>query len=216
MFASRISTTPSRSKKPTAAAYYLLYNCGVQKIPSLFVRNYAGDRKVLDQVVPGSEWVVQGEGVATRKWDGVAVLVRHGNVFKRFDAKAGRTPPPNFEPLQTAPDANTGHWPGWVPAKLPDDRWILEGIAWGVAHRYPQGVPDGTYEVCGPRIGTRHGANPENLQDHILVPHGEDTLDDCPRTYDGIRAYLANRSIEGVVWHHPDGRRVKIKKADFP
>lgn len=130
----------------------------MQKIPSLFVRNYAGDRKVLDQVVPGSEWVVQGEGVATRKWDGVAVLVRHGNVFKRFDAKAGRTPPPNFEPLQTAPDANTGHWPGWVPAKLPDDRWILEGIAWGVAHRYPQGVPDGTYEVCGPRIGTRHGA----------------------------------------------------------
>lgn len=21
---------------------------------------------------------------------------------------------------------------------------------------------------------------------------------------------------EGIVWHHPDGRMVKIKKADFP
>ena len=192
------------------------YNSDMQKIPSLFQRNYEGNRKVRDEVVPGSEWVAQGEGTATRKWDGVAVLVRDGNVFKRFDAKAGRTQPDGFEPLQPAPDPNTGHWPGWVPTQLPDDRWILEGIAWGKTFRYPLGIPEGTYEVCGPRIGTRHGANPEQLTEHILIPHGQDTLDDCPRTYPELQTYLHARQIEGVVWHHPDGRMVKIKKMDFP
>ena len=199
-----------------ARTAHLQYNTPMKKIASLFVRNYEGDRKVIDAIVPGSEWVAQGEGVATRKWDGVAVMVRDGSVFKRFDAKAGRTPPVGFEPLQEAPDVNTGHWPGWVPTKLPDDRWLLEGIAWGVKNGFPDGVPNWTYEVCGPRIGTRHGANPEGLDEHILVTHGNDVLDDFPRTYAEIKAYLQARTIEGVVWHHPDGRMVKIKKNDFP
>ena len=199
-----------------ARTAHLQYNTPMKKIASLFVRNYEGDRKVIDAIVPGSEWVAQGEGVATRKWDGVAAMVRDGSVFKRFDAKAGRTPPVGFEPLQEAPDVNTGHWPGWVPTKLPDDRWLLEGIAWGVKNVFPDGIPNGTYEVCGPRIGTRHGANPEGLDEHILVTHGNDVLDDFPRTYDEIKAYLQARTIEGVVWHHPDGRMVKIKKNDFP
>lgn len=31
----------------------------------------------------------------------------------------------------------------------------------------------------------------------------------------GLRSYLANKDIEGIVWHHPDGRMVKIKGKDF-
>ena len=188
----------------------------MRKIASLFVRNYDGDRRVRDEVVSGSEWVGLGEGVATRKWDGVAVMVRDNAVYKRFDAKAGRNPPQGFEPLQDAPDVNTGHWPGWVPTKLPDDRWLLEGITWGIKHVFPAGVPNGTYEVCGPRIGTRHGANPEGLTEHILITHGQDVLHDCPRTYAELKSYLQARTIEGVVWHHLNGRMVKIKKNDFP
>jgi len=40
-------------------------------------------------------------------------------------------------------------------------------------------------------------------------------LTDCPRTFDALREYLRGRDIEGVVWHHPDGRLVKIKGKDF-
>lgn len=40
----------------------------MQKIISLFQRNYDGDHLVRDEVVPGAEWVLRGEGVATRKW----------------------------------------------------------------------------------------------------------------------------------------------------
>lgn len=188
----------------------------MKKIASVFQRNYDGDRCVRNEVVKGSEWVLAGEGVATRKWDGMAVLVRFGEVFKRYDAKAGRTPPPDFVPAQPEADPVSGHWPGWVPAVGPDSERIMEGIAWGSKNLYQSmPVPDGTYEVCGPKIGTRHGANPEKLTEHILVPHGRDVLEDCPRAFDGIREYLAARSIEGIVWHHPDGRMAKIKTADF-
>jgi hypothetical protein len=188
----------------------------MKKIISLFIRDYDGDRKVVDQVTPGAAWVSSGEGVATRKWDGMAVLVKGGLVFKRYDAKAGRTPPATFVPAQPAADPVSGHWPGWLPAELPDAARVLEGIAWGRANLFDGGgVPDGTYEVCGPKVGTRHGPNPESLTETILVPHGRDHLLDCPRTFDELRDYLQGKSIEGIVWHHQDGRMVKIKKSDF-
>ena len=38
---------------------------------------------------------------------------------------------------------------------------------------------------------------------------------DCPRTFDGIREFLAPLDIEGIVFHHPDGRMVKIRKDDY-
>jgi hypothetical protein len=189
----------------------------MKKIASLFQRNYDGDRKVRDEVVPGSEWVAAGEGVATRKWDGMAVLVKDGAPFMRYDAKHGKTPPENFVPAQPAADEKTGHWPGWVPAEGSNAKRVLEGIEWGKRQLFNgSDVPDGTYEVCGPTIGTRHGPNPENLTETILVPHGRDTLPDCPRTYDALRSYLKDREIEGVVWHRDNGDMVKIKKSDFP
>lgn len=186
----------------------------MKKIKSLFKRNYEGNRQVYDCVVEGAEWVVNGEGIATRKWDGMAVMVKDGVVYARYDAKAGRTPPEGFMPAQPEPDAETGHWPGWV---ITSDLRIMDGIQWGIANLFDGGpVTDGTYEVCGPKIGTRHGANPEGLATHILVPHGAEQLPDFPRTFAEIRDYFtANPMIEGVVWHHPDGDMVKIKISDF-
>jgi hypothetical protein len=38
----------------------------MKKIPSLFKRDYEGTRLVYDKIVPGTEWVPAGEGVATQ------------------------------------------------------------------------------------------------------------------------------------------------------
>src|SRR3990167_7568687 len=104
----------------------------MKKIISLFQRNYDGDRLVRDDVVPGAEWVLKGEGRATRKWDGTCCMVRGGKLYKRYDAKAGKTPPPGFEPAQEAPDPVSGHWPGWLlVGDGPDDRWHREAFAEG-------------------------------------------------------------------------------------
>ena len=49
----------------------------MRKIITLFQRNYDGDRLVRDEVVPGAEWVLAGEGAPTRKWDGMSGAERH-------------------------------------------------------------------------------------------------------------------------------------------
>ncbi|OLV15942.1 RNA ligase 1 family protein [Deinococcus marmoris] len=179
----------------------------MQKILSLFQRNYETDRLVRDEVVPGAEWVRDGEGMATRKWDGTSCLVRDGRLLKRYDAKKGRTPPPGFEAAQE-PDPVTGHHPGWVPVDDgPNDAFHRE--AWVSANA---ALPDGTYELIGPKVQ----GNPEGLQKHVLIRHGEEHLNDAPRDFAGLKSYLEVRpEMEGIVWHHPDGRLVKIKRKDF-
>jgi hypothetical protein len=179
----------------------------VKKIISLFQRNYDGDRKVRDEVVPGAEWVIAGEGVATRKWDGTCCMIRDGKLYKRYDAKRGRTAPPNFEPAQDY-DEVTGHMPGWIPVTgAPEDRWHME--AWGSLTS--RELEDGTYELIGPKVQ----GNPEGATRHELIRHGVHNLLDAPRDYEGLRDYLSDKPIEGIVWHHPDGRMVKIKRRDF-
>jgi hypothetical protein len=177
----------------------------MQKIISLFQRNYEGDRQVRDEIVPGAEWVAAGEGVATQKFDGTCCMVRDGKLYKRYDAKRGKTPPPNFEAAQE-PDPSTGHWPGWVPVgEGSEDRWHRE------AFPIPANYQNGTYELVGPKVQ----GNPERCEVHELVRHGSHVLHDCPRDFAGIREYLRTHDVEGIVWHHPDGRMVKIKTKDF-
>lgn len=179
----------------------------MKKIVSLFQRNYDGDRCVRDEIVPGAEWVVAGEGVATRKFDGTCCLIRGGHLYKRYEVKKGGKPPADFEPANDV-DENTGKQQGWVPVgDGPDDQWHREAFA---VFKDPI-LNDGTWELCGPKVQ----GNPEGFETHVLVRHGFVKLPDCPRDFAGLKAYLQERTIEGVVWHHPDGRMVKIKKKDF-
>src|SRR5256885_6407438 len=86
--------------------------CGpMRKIPSVFQRAWDGDRQAMRAVTAGTEWVLAGEGVATRKWDGTCCLVRGGKLFKRYEVKAHGRPPENFEPATDA-DPVTGKQQG--------------------------------------------------------------------------------------------------------
>lgn len=177
----------------------------MNKIISLFARNYDGDRLVRDEVVPGAEWVQAGEGVATRQYDGTCCLVRDGKLYKRYTLKHGRAAPEGFEPV-TEVDPNTGKQEGWVPVgDREDDRWHRE--AWVRDAAYI----DGTYELCGPKVQ----GNPEGFVNHVLLRHGAEVIDWPPRSFDALRAYFGCNPIEGIVWHHSDGRMVKIKGKDF-
>lgn len=161
-----------------------------------------------DEIVPGAEWVIAGEGYATRKWDGTCVMIQDGVLYKRYDAKRGKTPPEGFIPAQD-PDPKTGHWPGWL--KVGDsnaDRRHREGYLNLPSHEV---WPDGTYELCGPKIG----GNPEGFEKHELIKHGIHEHEDCPRSFEALKTWFVSKDIEGIVWHHPDGRMVKIKKSDF-
>lgn len=202
----------------------------MKKIISLFQRNYDGDRLVRNEVVPGAEWVTNGEGVATRKFDGTCCLVRGGKLYRRYEVQPRKQPPPDFEAANDV-DSQTGKQQGWVPVgDGPDDQWHREAFGSGevcivgidgmeyASLSWTDGwvwgpLTDGTYELCGPKIQN----NPEGLGRHELIRHGCVILTDCPRDYEGLKQYLTYRAptIEGVVWHHPDGRMVKIKRKDF-
>lgn len=175
----------------------------MKKIISLFKRNYDGDWLVRDEVVDCAEWVIAGEGVATRKFDGTCCKVEDGQLWKRREVKRGQKPPPGFVPA-TEVDPNTGKQQGWVlvDPEDPSDKFFVEA--------FDDGIEDGTYELCGPKVQ----GNAEGFRRHVLVPHGEYKLE-APRTFDELKDWLAERDLEGIVWHHPDGRMVKIKKKDF-
>ncbi|KAA2243853.1 hypothetical protein F0L74_08295 [Chitinophaga agrisoli] len=178
----------------------------------------------INQVNPGCEWVINGEGVPTRKWDGTCCMVQETVLYKRFDAKQGATPPAGFVPAQD-PDPVTGHWPGWLKVNVTRtgdkliaddsaDKWIVEGLANSFPN-YPAETPaDGTYEAVGPKInGSRDG-----FAEHKLIQHGDAAFTpEPPRDFEGLKAFFGEQctDIEGIVWHHPDGRLCKIKRSDF-
>ncbi|MFX1570630.1 MAG: DUF5565 family protein [Promethearchaeota archaeon] len=175
----------------------------MKKIISLFKRNYNENRLVINEIVEGAEWVINGEGIATRKFDGTCCKIENGKLYKRYDAKKGKKPPKEFISAQE-PDFITGHWPGWVPVtNSSNDKWHNEAM--------DNNLSDGTYELCGPKIQ----GNPEKYEKHILIPHGQEILFDVPTTFEDLKEWFKNKDIEGIVWHHSDGRMVKIKKKDF-
>ncbi len=175
----------------------------MRKIPTLFKRDPDDRRHLLPAVTPGCEWVLEGEGVPTRKYDGTCCLVRAGVLYKRHEVKPGKTPPPEFEPVDH--DEVTGKTVGWVPVgDGPEDRWHREAVG--------SVLPlDGSYELCGPKVQ----GNPEGFEGHVLVRHDQAEELDAPRDFNGLADWLRHATIEGIVWHHPDGRMAKLKRRDF-
>ena len=49
----------------------------------------------------------------------------------------------------------------------------------------------------------------------ILEKHGKRILENIPRDYEGIKQYLENHYIEGIVFYRGNGEMCKIKRSDF-
>jgi hypothetical protein len=173
----------------------------MKKVKSLFAFDRVA-RRASEEVQ--AQWVMDGEGVATVKYDGTSCLVEGGRLFKRHDARKGRAAPDGWVPCEPAPDPVTGHWPGWLPVDPADpaNRWHVEA--------FDGALGDGTYELVGPKVqGNRY-----QLERHALWRHGRDVVD-VARTRDAIAAWLEASPHEGLVFHHPDGRMAKVRKKDF-
>lgn len=183
----------------------------MKKIPTLFKREYANHKVVgiTNEVTPGMEWVLEGEGEATIKFDGACCAVIDGVFYKRFDAKKGRKIPEGAIPC-CEPDPITGHWPHWVKVDKnnPADKWFVE------AYRNTFHVDtdyNSTYEAVGPHFQ----GNPYNLDKDELCEHGSTGVVDIERSFAGIRDYLKNHRVEGIVFWKDDEPQCKIKRTDF-
>lgn len=197
----------------------------MKKIPTVFVRNPDDRRYVTDEVTPGCEWVLAGEGVATRKYDGTCIRVVNDaefSVWARREVKRGKVAPEGFLPIEH--DETTEKTVGWEPwSNSSFARYIEEALkVWAEEHPLPDtwrgDPPPGTYELIGPKIN----GNPEKVDRHRLIRHataeritlrvssGQHVL--SPQA---MVRNLGERGWEGIVWHHPDGRMAKLKARDL-
>src|SRR5271156_5786962 len=173
------------------------------KIPCLFERDFSDKRKpkLLRTVTPGCEWVLEGDGAATRKRDGTSCLVKDGKLFKRYDVKTskGNSPPPGAIACTPSADPVTGHWPHWVEVTgAPDEKWHMDAwLGFRTEFLGPGEEPaqcrnknvlgGGTYELCGPKIN----GNPEKLSSHVFFKHGlEEVALTHGRDWDAIQKFL--------------------------
>ena len=181
----------------------------MKKIPTLFHRIFEGHnkREITDQVTPGLEWVLAGEGIATVKYDGACCAVIDGEFYKRYDAKHGKPVPEGAIKCQEEADPVTRHLPCWVKVSpdAPEDKWFR-----AARDHYEDPLTDGTYEAVGPHFQ----ANPYRLDTDILIRHGMDIID-VPRTFKSIRGYLREHNIEGIIFWKDGEPRCKIKRPDF-
>lgn len=182
----------------------------MKKMPTLFKRIFHDDntKEALNEVTPGCEWVLNGEGYATEKYDGTCCLIKDGKIYRRYDYKPGKTLPKNAIPCQEKADPITGHFPHWLLCEennKRDDKWYLN------AFKTKNNWENGTYELVGPHFAS----NPYKLESDALWKHGSTIIKDAPRTYAGLKEYLKIHYIEGIVFYRGNGEMCKIKRSDF-
>lgn len=186
----------------------------MNKIPTMFKRDPDNRSTVLPEILPECQWVLDGEGVITRKWEGTCVMLDdEGNWWARREVKKNKTSPPNYMYIST--DKNSGAMMGYEPIQQSS----FAGPHEEALRSMPRNIWDtGTYELVGPKIN----GNPEGVEIHTLLSH-----DDAPRfkakferTFEDLKALVIELGLEegweGIVVHHEDGQRMaKLKFRDF-
>jgi hypothetical protein len=181
----------------------------MKKIPTLFVRKFENHKVIgiTDEITPGCEEAFK-RGRATVKADGSCCAVIDGELYKRYDAKKGKTPPEGAIPC-CDPDPVTGHWPHWVKVDKdnPADKWFVEAY-----NKYfsNAAVFDGTFEAVGPHFN----GNPHELGYDSLYRHGSLEID-VDRDFESVSDYLNAHREEGLVFWLDDEPVCKIKRTDF-
>ncbi len=182
----------------------------MKKIPTLLKRNPEDRSKVLDEINPGCEWVLAGEGVATRKFDGHGMMRDDKCAwYSRREVKTNRPVPDGY--ILEDFDIVTGKSQGWEPVEQsPFYKFFLEAM-----NMEEKDLGPGTYELIGPKIN----GNPERVLQHMLIRHGLFRYElpypiDVEQTKRFVDA-LGRMGSEGLVWHHSDGRMAKLKYRDL-
>jgi hypothetical protein len=197
----------------------------MRKIPTLFVRDPDDMRHVLPEVHPDCGWVLAGEGVATRKYDGTCVMFDDdGRWWARREVKPGKATPAGF--VEVDHDPATEKRVGWEPAEQSGWwRWLQDALLRRNVFDFQE---PGTYELCGPKVN----GDPERLGEHFLIRHADAQTFGVSLENEGLSAerfalaahaalrdllldLADNEGWEGIVWHHPDGRMAKLKGRDF-
>ncbi len=162
-------------------------------IPTVFKRDYETGL-ITDQVSKGCEWVLAGEGRPIRLFDGRLVKVEirpAGQLARIYAVKNG-----GWEPLNIRESADIPLFKAVFATDF--EKW-----------------PGGGYEceAVGPDIeGGREGLV-YRIRSYALEP---EVLNYVERSFGGMKRYLEENSIFGIVWADPGMRRyAKVQRGDY-
>jgi len=178
----------------------------MNKIKTIFDRDWEGNRGVIDKVIVE----IPENAIATEKLDGtnVRLTIRNG-ILVRLEKRR------NPSKLEKAKGIVS---PWYVDADEYDkgNKWILEASR----NTDLSDIPDG--EWGGEAVGPKIQGNPLGKEKHIVVmfsvPSVRETLvrKDVPVEYGKVKEWLiANNPIEGIVWWLNGQPLGKIKVKDF-
>jgi hypothetical protein len=188
----------------------------MEKIPTLFDRNWDTNRKVNEKVAV--EHFDFDNAIATEKLDGMNVRITVRNhIVVRVEKR--RNP-------DKSQKANGIIDPWYVDANETDnaDAYIFEAVK----NTDFATVPDG--EWSAEALGEKIQGNPLNLVGHTLFFftltdwREKVTFEHVPTDFEGLKKWLPEQKtkfgndtgIEGIVWHNlTNGEMCKIKVKDF-
>lgn len=188
----------------------------MEKIPTIFDRNWETNRKVNDKLAVDK--FDFDNSIATEKLDGtnIRVTVRNHDVVR----VEKRRNPTKFQKEKGIVD------PWYVDANESDsaDSYIFDAVS----NTDFSSVPDG--EWSAEALGEKIQGNPLNLVGHTLFIFSlsdwceKVKYENVPTDFDGLKKWLPEQKtkfgndtgIEGIVWHNLNtGEMCKIKIKDF-
>lgn len=184
----------------------------MQKIPTIFKRDWEGNRGVVPEYAEEVTADLLSECVPTEKVDGTNVrLTVRNHTLVRLEKRRN---PSKVEKARGIEE------PWYVDADefAAEDKWL-----WDAARNTDlTEVPDGEWsgEACGPNVQ----GNPLGLPDNrVMIFSLEPPVipEKVPTDFEGLRSFFPHPSLygtgemEGIVWHGGDGRMFKIKAKDF-
>lgn len=186
----------------------------MQKIPTIFDRNWEGDKTVIDKFSVDPAMYDFYGAIATEKLDGmnVRVTVRSGKMVRLEK----RRNPDKTQKTNGIID------PWYVDADeySPQDKYLFEAVK----NTSMADLPDG--EWSGEALGPFIQGNTLKLDSHRIVfftLKQAPVFENVPTNYTELKEWLpAQKSkygndcgIEGIVWHFSNGAMAKIKTKDF-
>lgn len=195
----------------------------MQKIPTIFDRDWDGNRGVVDKISDDVKDFPFREAIVTEKLDGTNVrLTVRNHQLVRLEKRRN---PSKLEKAKGIVD------PWYVDASFgSEDKWIYDATD----NTDLSQIEDG--EWSGEAVGPNIQGNPLNLESNRVVlfsnPHDLHKLirpsQDGTKLvmlpiFSAVKEYLTRArsvygndcGIEGLVLHAPDGRMAKIKLKDF-
>ena len=184
----------------------------MQKIPTIFERDWDSNRGVIDKYVVDPELFLIA--TATEKIDGTNVrLTVRNHTLVRLEKRR------NPDKMQKAKGIEE---PWYVDADeySPEDKWIYDAAR----NTDLSQIEDG--EWSGEAVGVNIQGNPLNLDKNIVMLFSlgqAPVFEDVPTTFNELKEWLPKQKskygkdcgIEGIVWHCSDGSMMKIKTKDF-